>query len=63
MFEMFKDENQEWRFRLKAQNGKIIAASESYKTYKGCLNGIKSVLENTQFPRIKNLVEDKMVLV
>lgn len=46
MFEIFLDENGEYRFRLKARNFKIIAVSESYKTKEGCRNGIKSVKQN-----------------
>ena len=46
-FEIFKDKAGEFRFRLKAANGEIIAASEGYKAKLGCLNGIESVKNNT----------------
>lgn len=36
----------EWRFRLKAGNGEIIAASEGYNTKQGCLKGVASVQNN-----------------
>ena len=42
-FEIFKDKKQEFRFRLKASNGKIIASSEGYTERTSCLNGIESV--------------------
>jgi len=42
-FEIFVDKSGEYRFRLKARNGEIIATSESYKARASCLNGIKSV--------------------
>ncbi len=45
-FEVFTDKNGDIRFRLKARNGKIIAASEPYKSLKNCLSGIESVKKN-----------------
>ncbi|MBQ9407102.1 MAG: YegP family protein [Desulfovibrio sp.] len=45
-FEMYKDKAGEYRFRLKARNGEIIAVSEGYKQKASCLNGIDSVRKN-----------------
>lgn len=45
-FEVYEDKGGEYRFRLKARNGEIIAASESYKAKSSCLNGIESVKKN-----------------
>ena len=45
-FEMYVDKAGEFRFRLKAANGEIIAASEGYKAKESCENGIESVREN-----------------
>jgi uncharacterized protein YegP (UPF0339 family) len=45
-FEIYKDSRGEYRFRLKAGNGEIIATGESYKTKAGAENGIKSVQTN-----------------
>ena len=42
-FEIFKDKGKEWRFRLIANNGKIICASEGYTRRNNCLKGIKAV--------------------
>ena len=42
-FEMYTDKAGEFRFRLKARNGEIIAVSEGYKAKASCLNGIDSV--------------------
>lgn len=42
-FEWWRAANGEWRFRLKAPNGRIICQSEGYKSKRGCLNGIKSI--------------------
>ena len=45
-FEMYQDKAGEYRFRLKARNGEIIAVSEGYTAKAGCLNGIESVQKN-----------------
>lgn len=45
-FEVYTDKAGEFRFRLKAKNGEIIAASEGYTTLKACLNGVDSVRRN-----------------
>ncbi len=45
-FEIYKDKKGEFRFRLKARNGQIIAVSEGYKTMAACDNGITSVKKN-----------------
>lgn len=46
-FEVYTDKAGESRFRLKAKNGQIIAASEGYSSLKSCLNGIESVRKNS----------------
>ena len=45
-FEVYTDKAGEFRFRLKARNGEIIAASEGYKAKASCMNGIESVRKN-----------------
>jgi len=45
-FEVYKDKAGEFRFRLKARNGEIIAVSEGYTSKASCLNGIESVRKN-----------------
>lgn len=45
-FEVYTDKAGEFRFRLKARNGEIIAVSEGYKAKPSCLNGIESVRKN-----------------
>ena len=45
-FEVYLDKAGEFRFRLKARNGEVIATSEGYKAKAGCLNGIESVKKN-----------------
>ncbi|MBQ9879813.1 MAG: YegP family protein [Clostridia bacterium] len=45
-YEMYVDKAGEYRFRLKARNGEIIATSEGYKAKASCINGIESVKKN-----------------
>ena len=47
-FEVYADKAGEFRFRLKATNGQVIAVSEGYKAMKSCMNGIESVKKNAQ---------------
>ena len=56
-FEMYVDKKGEFRFRLKATNGEIIAASEGYKAKASCLNGIESVKKNA--PEAEVVFEEK----
>ena len=46
-FEVYKDKRGEFRFRLKATNGQIIAVGEGYTTLANCLNGVESVKKNS----------------
>ena len=45
-FELYQDKAGEYRFRLKARNGEIVATSEGYKAKASCENGIASVKKN-----------------
>ena len=54
-FELFTDKAGEYRFRLKARNGEIIAVSEGYKKKESCLNGIESVKKNAPEAPIEKL--------
>ncbi len=45
-FEIYKDKAEEFRFRLKATNGQVIAVSEGYTTHANCVNGVESVKKN-----------------
>ena len=54
-FEMYVDKAGEFRFRLKATNGEIIAASEGYTAKKSCENGIQSVRE---YAPVAEIVEE-----
>ena len=45
-FEIYTDKSGEFRFRLKATNGQIVAVSEGYKKKSSCENGVASVAKN-----------------
>ena len=55
-FEVYADKAGEFRFRLKATNGQIIAVSEGYKAMASCKNGIESVKKNA--PEAAVVVEE-----
>ena len=55
-FEVYKDKAGEFRFRLKARNGEIIAVGEGYKAKPACLNGIESIRKNA--PEAPVVVEE-----
>ena len=54
-FEVYTDKAGEYRFRLKARNGEIIAVGEGYKAKAGCLNGIESIKKNAPEAPIEKL--------
>jgi uncharacterized protein YegP (UPF0339 family) len=45
-FELFKDEDGKFRFRLKADDGEIIVASQGYASKAAATTGIESVMKN-----------------
>ena len=44
-FQVFKDRGKQWRFRLRAANGKIVLASEAYTSKRNASAGIKSIFK------------------
>lgn len=52
-FEIYKDKSEQFRFRLKARNGEVVAVGEAYTTKANCKNGVNSI--------IKNVVEAKII--
>ncbi len=56
-FEVYTDKAGEFRFRLKARNGEVIAVSEGYKAMASCLNGIESVRKNAVDAKIIEVEE------
>ena len=45
-FQVYQDKAEQFRFRLNAKNGQIIAIGEDYTTLRKCLNGVASVKKN-----------------
>ena len=51
-FEVYQSgKKDEFRFRLKADNGQIILSSEGYTSKASCMNGIESVKKNAADPK------------
>lgn len=42
-FEVYKDKKGEFRFRLKAANGQVVATGEGYASKANCIAGIESI--------------------
>ena len=49
-FQVYKDAAGKTRFRLRANNNKIVAFGEAYEQYASCINGIRSVQRNSGAP-------------
>jgi uncharacterized protein YegP (UPF0339 family) len=56
-FELYKDRSGQFRFRLKAGNGEIIATSEAYVSKAGAQNGIESVKTNAPGASVEDLTK------
>jgi len=58
-FEVYRDRADEWRWRLVARNGRIIADSgEGYTSKQGAERGIESVKRNAADAAVEYLPED-----
>lgn len=57
-FELYKDVQSKFRFRLKAGNGEIIAVGEAYESRAGATNGIESIKRNAPEAPIVDLTEE-----
>jgi|GEM_PF-1296414 len=53
-FEIFQDAAGEYRFKLRAPNGEIIAVSEGYVTKVACKNGIEAVRKGANMATIQD---------
>jgi uncharacterized protein YegP (UPF0339 family) len=47
-FEVFKGKGGDFRFRLKAANGKVICNGQGYKSKDACMKGIESIKKNAK---------------
>lgn len=54
-FEVYEDKGGEFRWRLRTQNGQVIATSgDGYKEKRSCLAGIESVKKNAADAPVKD---------
>jgi uncharacterized protein YegP (UPF0339 family) len=53
-YQVYRDVSGKFRFRLRAENNKIVAVSQAYESKASCMNGVKSVQSNCE-----SHVEDK----
>ena len=56
-FEIYTDKKGEFRFRLKARNGQIVATGEGYTAMRSCQNGIASIRKNAPDADLVNEIE------
>lgn len=57
-FELYRDNAEEWRWRLVASNGNIIADSgEGYSTKQGAKRGIESVKASAPAAPVREIEE------
>jgi uncharacterized protein YegP (UPF0339 family) len=48
VIKVFKGDDGQWYWHVKAKNGKIVAQSEGYKTKHGALNGAKALVKSVR---------------
>lgn len=60
-YQVYKDNAGKYRFRLKAENNKIVAVSQAYQQYASCLKGAKSVQNNCNVEIEDLTVEEKRI--
>jgi uncharacterized protein YegP (UPF0339 family) len=59
-FEIYADAKQEYRWRLKAANGQVIATSgQGYKAKADCRHGIEVIQEGASTAKIEELAAKK----
>src|SRR4030067_1088554 len=69
-YQVYKDIDGKFRFRLRAENNKIVAVGEAYEQHASCINGIKSTQTNcnaevedltvTQKPKEETIAYDEI---
>jgi uncharacterized protein YegP (UPF0339 family) len=51
-FEIFVGKDGDYRFRLKASNGQVIAQGQGYKSKNACVKGIESIKKNAPTAKV-----------
>ena len=54
-YEIFRDAQNEFRFRLRAPNGENIAVSEAYTSKENCKKGIEAVRKYAKYATLQDL--------
>lgn len=57
-FEVYTDKSGEYRFRLKAANGQVIASGQGYSSKDACLGGIESIKNNAPEAKVVEVEND-----
>ena len=60
-FEVYRDEQGQWRWRLRATNHRIIASGEGYKNRVDCYHAVWLVRRQSTTAPVENLVETAAV--
>jgi DNA-binding protein Alba len=58
-FQVYKDASGKFRFRLRADDERIVAVGEAYEQHASCLNGIKSIQKNCNSEIEDLTIEDR----
>jgi len=56
-FEIYKDQGGQFRFRLKARNGEVVATGESYPTKAAAKKGVQAVQRAADDAKVVDLTE------
>lgn len=56
-FELYADKAGQWRFRLKASNGQVIASGQGYQSKRSAMAGIESVKANAADAEVTEVTE------
>jgi len=51
-FELFKNRQDEWCFRIRAKNGRVVAQSEGYKNKQDALDTVRSLRFGCLFAKV-----------
>jgi uncharacterized protein YegP (UPF0339 family) len=57
-FEIYKDRRGEFRWRLKAGNGEVVASGESYPNKAGARRGVEAVQRAADGAKVEDLTGD-----
>jgi uncharacterized protein YegP (UPF0339 family) len=56
-FEIYKDQAEKFRWRLRAANDQEIASGQGYESKEGCMKGVESVKHNAAKAKIVDMTK------